>query len=67
MKTLNLFVAIGCILTLPACSIKNTIQKKPFLLSIHTISSGPQAEQELAFLLIMKVRLLLTTMFWMGR
>lgn len=26
MKTLNLFVAIGCILTLPACSIKNTIQ-----------------------------------------
>ena len=26
MKTLNLFVAIGCILILSACSIKNTIQ-----------------------------------------
>ena len=65
MKITKYFAVIGCILILSSCSIKNTIQDAEK--AVFTISSGLQAVQEQAFLLMMKVRLLLIIMFWTGR
>lgn len=69
MKITKYFAVIGCILILSSCSIKNTIQDaEKAVFTVYTYDKfGAQAVQEQAFLLMMKVRLLLIIMFWTGR